>query len=126
MNADEKWKQEGKRFKSFQPRQETSKPSEWKIAVFLLTRLVWRRGEGEQTVSGGELRREETEDKMGMEDEIDDVENIDPRAVEAKIETVVAEPSSAESNSTKFTFHSILRGFLRRKSNKSRKTVTEV
>jgi hypothetical protein len=62
---------------------------------------------------------------MGLEDEIDDVENIDPRTVEAKIETVVAEPGSAGSNSTKFTFHSILRGFLRRKS-KSRKTVTEV
>jgi hypothetical protein len=49
-----------KRFKSFQRRQETSKPSEWKIAVFLLTRLVWRRGEGERITSIGELRREET------------------------------------------------------------------
>ena len=125
MSADEKWKHEGRRFGSFQPEQETSKPSEWKIAIFLLTRFVWRRGPGEQTVSGGELRREETEDKMGMEDEIDDVENIVTGTVEGKIEIVVAEPGLAESNSTKFTFHSILRGFLRRKS-KSRKTVTEV
>jgi hypothetical protein len=125
MSADEKWKREGKRFKSFQPRQETSKPSEWKVAVFLLTRLVWRKGEGERIESGGELKREETEDRLGMEDEIDDMGIVGQRTAEEKTETVVAEPGSAESNSTRFTFHSILWGFLRRKS-KNRKTVTEV
>jgi len=47
-DAESVWREEGRRFKSFQPRLKREKPSEWWIVVFVFRKLgsglLWRRG----------------------------------------------------------------------------------
>jgi hypothetical protein len=57
-DPDSGWQEEGRRLKSFQPRQESENPSEWRIVVFLCRKLgrgfLWRhQGSEDGQGSGG-------------------------------------------------------------------------
>jgi hypothetical protein len=130
------WREEGRRFKSFQPRLKREKPSEWRLAVFVFRKLgsggLWRRhefaadGKENGNVGAGGVVEEETQDGigeiLGHDETCEDVEEV-TGGKEQKSTDYVAEqvPGNDDVQSAKKS-HTVFRMFARNKQRENDRT----